>query len=170
MNKLTTTIFLSTTILFNTACTNVNSNIESSKSLENTEIFKANEVKDSSLERISLQIDSKDPSKEIEIELDANSSIKDKVNEILDRISEECFNGLPIEAKIVNNRVVEIELSEYDDESKKVSWKNDYLNDHMKKYTINVIVKNILEDRFKSETSSAKEVRIYYNDKLVTLD
>lgn len=169
MNKLTAAIFLSTTILFNTACANVN-NVESARSLENVDVSKTSEVTDDSLETITIQTDSKDPSKVIEIELDVNSSAKEKTNRILDNISEECFNGLPIEATIVNNNVVEIELTEYNDEKKSVSWQNDYLNKYTKKNTINLIVKNIIEDKFKSEVSSIKDVRIYHNDKLVTLD
>ena len=75
-----------------------------------------------------------------------------------------------LKATIVNNNVVEIELTEYNDEKKSVSWQNDYLNKYTKKNTINLIVKNIIEDKFKSEVSSIKDVRIYHNDKLVTLD
>ncbi|MBC5996281.1 hypothetical protein EAI30_10660 [Romboutsia ilealis] len=169
MNKLTATIFLSTTILFNTACANVN-NIESARSLEDVDVSRKSEVIDDNLETITIQTDSKDPSKVLEIELDINSSAKEKINRILDNISEECFNGLPIEATIVNNNVVEIELTEYNDEKKKVSWEDDYLNKYSKKNTINLIVKNIIEDKFKSEISYIKDVRIYYNDKLITLD
>ncbi len=102
MNKLTAAIFLSTTILFNTACANVN-NVESARSLENVDVSKTSEVTDDSLETITIQTDSKDPSKVIEIELDVNSSAKEKINRILDNISEECFNGLPIEATIILN-------------------------------------------------------------------
>ena len=60
MNKLTATIFLSTTILFNTACANVN-NIESARSLEDVDVSRKSEVIDDNLETITIQTDSKDP-------------------------------------------------------------------------------------------------------------
>ncbi|QJA08989.1 hypothetical protein HF520_08525 [Romboutsia sp. CE17] len=167
MNKFNTVIFLSTTILFGTACSNFN---ESTTDIQNLDNITAVESKTSNSETLAIQIDSKDASQFVEIEYDANSTNKEKVNLILSTISKECFNGLPIKASIVNNNYVEINLEEFKDDSKEISWKVDYLNEYAKFDTINLIVKNILQDNYKSKSLNIKEVSVYYNNELITLD
>ncbi|SCH03853.1 hypothetical protein [Romboutsia sp. 1001713B170207_170306_H8] len=169
MNKLLKTIFLSTTILFNTACTISDSNISGIDDLDKTKIAKFSS-ESSNLITIPIQIDFDDPSKIVEVKCSENDSIEEKVNLVLDTISKECFNSLPIKGEIVGNSVVEIELNEYDEESKKISWKRDYLNEYTKDYTINIIVQNLIQDTLKTETYNIKDVRVYYDDRLITLN
>ncbi len=114
MNKLLKTILLSTTILFNTACTKNDINISSIDSLDKKNITKFSS-ESNSLITIPIQIDFNDPSKIVEVECNKNSSIDEKVNLVLNTISKECFNSLPIKGEIVGNSVVEIELNEYEE-------------------------------------------------------
>lgn len=168
MNKLTKSIFLSTIILFNTGCSKTDNSVDEIKTANNSNIKVHTEERSNNIKCANIEINTIDSSKVVKLEYNIDSTLEEKVNLILKLISENCFSGLPMQGKITDYKVVEIDLKE--DESSKVSWEKTYLNDHTKDETINLIVKNILQEDFKFETNYIKEVRLYYDDNLITLD
>lgn len=53
------------------------------------------------------------------------------------------------------------------DEKSRVSWKDDYLNEQNIIYTINNIIKNVIQEE--DNSIWIEEVEIYYNGKLIEL-
>lgn len=179
MNKLAVILFLVTTTLLNTACTNNDyklsniSVIESDESLmkseNNLESNKNSQIKSGDIINLPIQISIKDLKETKYLPISDSSTLEEKINVILNAISKECFNGLPIKATVYGNDIAKLELLEIKDNDKnRYSWKDDYLNDNVKEYTINNIVKNILQEEYKG--TWIKEVQLYYNEKLITLD
>ena len=59
-----------------------------------------------------------------------NTTLEEKVNKVVSVISSECFSNLPMKVKIYGNDIAKIELLEFDESlNKRVSWKEDYLNE-----------------------------------------
>lgn len=94
--------------------------------------------------------------------------MEEKLNLIVNAISQECFNGLPIKASVYNENIAKVELLENDNLSSRVSWKDDYLNDQMKEYTLNVILKNILQEEYKGNW--IENIQLYYQGELISLN
>ncbi|CEI73506.1 MULTISPECIES: hypothetical protein [Romboutsia] len=113
----------------------------------------------------------KDDPKEVKyIEVKKDSTLQEKIESIIKVLSKECFNSLPMKVKLYpGNSKVRIELIEpKTDSESRVSWKKDYLNETTKEYTINTIVKNIIQEDYKGDW--IKEVQLYYDGKLISLD
>ncbi|OJT80196.1 hypothetical protein BM532_19795, partial [Clostridioides difficile] len=70
-----------------------------------------------------------------------------------------------VEVKEKDN-LVKINLIEPDKKSR-VSWKDDYLNEQNIIYTINNIIKNVIQEE--DNSIWIEEVEIYYNGKLIEL-
>ncbi|MDX5676900.1 hypothetical protein SIK98_15060, partial [Clostridioides difficile] len=81
--------------------------------------------------------------------------------------SNEYFNGLDMEVEVKEkDNLVKINLIEPDKKSR-VSWKDDYLNEQNIIYTINNIIKNVIQEE--DNSIWIEEVEIYYNGKLIEL-
>ncbi|MCQ7014377.1 hypothetical protein M9Y07_06145, partial [Clostridioides difficile] len=79
----------------------------------------------------------------------------------------EYFNGLDMEVEVKEkDNLVKINLIEPDKKSR-VSWKDDYLNEQNIIYTINNIIKNVIQEE--DNSIWIEEVEIYYNGKLIEL-
>ncbi|MCQ7012752.1 hypothetical protein M9Y11_17895, partial [Clostridioides difficile] len=79
----------------------------------------------------------------------------------------EYFNGLDMEIEVKEkDNLVKINLIEPDKKSR-VSWKDDYLNEQNIIYTINNIIKNVIQEE--DNSIWIEEVEIYYNGKLIEL-
>lgn len=112
-----------------------------------------------------------DNSKEVKyIEVSKNSTIEEKIECIVNILSKECFNGLPMKVTVyVKNNTAKVELIEPEKTSNSmISWKKDYLNGKTKAYTINTIIKNIMQEDYKGEWIN--KIQLYYKDKLISLD
>ncbi|MDX5687920.1 hypothetical protein SIK51_13350, partial [Clostridioides difficile] len=72
---------------------------------------------------------------------------------------------MEVEVKEKDN-LVKINLIEPDKKSR-VSWKDDYLNEQNIIYTINNIIKNVIQEE--DNSIWIEEVEIYYNGKLIEL-
>ena len=72
---------------------------------------------------------------------------------------------MEVEVKEKDN-LVKINLIEPDEKSR-VSWKDDYLNEQNIIYTINNIIKNVIQEE--DNSIWIEEVEIYYNGKLIEL-
>ncbi|MCR8745064.1 hypothetical protein [Romboutsia lituseburensis] len=184
MKKIAMTLFLIATTLLATSCTNdkqssniidekpssiiVNSDEKSLNISENT--VKGNELirKDNFIEMpISVMVNDVTTTKYIKV--DSKSSLEEKLNVIINGISQECFNGLPMNVTVFGKNTAKINLVEYKDSQKnRVTWKDDYLNDSTKEYTINTIIKNVIQDSYNGDW--IEKVQLYYNDELIQID
>ncbi len=185
MNKIAVSLLLISTTLLVSACTKENLNsdsiidVSSSKIINSNEPYLENEdikAKDSNDSKnnsgtikIPINIMSK-YSKDIEyLEVKEDSSLQEKLELIIKTISRECFNGLPMKVTVYAKNTAIIELKEPKDLSdSRVSWKTDYLNDVTKEYTINTIIKNIIQEDYKGEW--IEKVQLYYENELIQLD
>ncbi|NJA37357.1 hypothetical protein GSQ30_08700, partial [Clostridioides difficile] len=117
--------------------------------------------------KIPIEIISKDEKIVKYLQIDEESSLKDKLRLILDTLSNEYFNGLDMEVEVKEkDNLVKINLIEPDKKSR-VSWKDDYLNEQNIIYTINNIIKNVIQEE--DNSIWIEEVEIYYNGKLIEL-
>lgn len=116
---------------------------------------------------ISIPKDEKEQKDIKYLEVNEQSTLQEKLDLISNAISQECFNGLPINISVFNENIAKVELVEPDNSSR-VSWKEDYLNDQMKEYTLNVILKNILQEEYKG--SWIEKVQLYYQGELISLN
>ena len=168
MNKIVVSFILVSGLLLTTACTN-NSKIKESSiiDLNSSSIINSDESSNSKNSNytksksdninktkniikfpiILIPKDDKDEKDIKYLEVNEDSTLEEKLNLIVNAISQECFNGLPIKASVYNENIAKVELLENDNLSSRVSWKDDYLNDQMKEYTLNVILKKYLTRR-----------------------
>ncbi len=117
--------------------------------------------------KIPIEIISKDGKIVKYLQIDEESTLKDKLRLILDTLSKEYFNGLDMEVEVKEkDNLVKINLIEPDEKSR-VSWKDDYLNEQNIIYTINNIIKNVIQEE--DNSIWIEEVEIYYNGKLIEL-
>lgn len=182
MNKLAVTLLFITTTLLNIGCTNNNSVERTNVVSMNKDLIINNEDADkasvdsgdfkkedaSKLIDIPIILSSKYSKETKYLQIKEDASMQKKIEGILNVISKECFNGLPIKATVYGNDRAKIELMELEDKNNRASWKDDYLNEEKKGYTINTIVKNILQEEYKGNW--IKTVQLYYEDNLITLD
>lgn len=181
MRKITVSLLLIATIFVNVACAN-NDKFKDNKIIETeqTPIISSvesedNETASKSINKgakmidMPIQINSNGIDEIKYLELREDSSLQDKIETITKTISQESFNGLPIKATVCGSDIVKVELVELsDDKESRVTWKQDYLNEHTKESTIDNIVKNILQDGYKGPWID--KVKLYYNEELITLD
>ncbi len=185
MYKITIILFIIFSTLFNTACTlqpklRQGSTIEvDSPALSNEEIKleeKSNESKQTKkstniveIPIILMQDDNKEDKNIKYLQLEANTTLKEKINKVVGVISSECFSNLPIKVKIYGNDTAKIELLEFEDsENKRVTWQNDYLNENIREKTLKVLLENILQENYKGQW--IEKVQLYYEGELLSLD
>lgn len=173
MNKIIVTTVLLATLLLNTACTDYNNksqdiNIISESNNDNSlDINIKNN--DSKMIAFPIEFTSKDRRETVVVEIEKESNLQDKLELITNTMSEEAFNGLPMEATIDGEEMAKIVLKEpTDTKNNRFSWEKDYLNEPNKERTINTLVKNILQEQY--EGPWIKTVQLYYEEELITLD
>lgn len=184
MNKLAVTLLFITTTLLNIGCTNDNyslgrKDVVSTKNdliINNedneevsTDLSESKKSNTSNIIDIPIELLSKYSKETKYLQIKEDTTMEEKIEEILNVISKECFNGLPLKSTIYGDEMAKIELVELEDEkNNRASWKEDYLNEENKRYTINAIVKNVLQEEYKG--SWIKTVQLYYEEELITLD
>ena len=71
--------------------------------------------------------------------------------------------------KIYGNDIAKIELLEFDESlNKRVSWKEDFLNEDIKEQTLKVLLENILQEEYKGQW--IEKVQLYYEGELLSLN
>ncbi|RDY28895.1 hypothetical protein CHL78_002945 [Romboutsia weinsteinii] len=182
MKKLAVSLLLIATAIINVACASENSRIKDSKMIETDQvpIITRAESEDVRLEdnstekgtkmiKMPIQINSDGIDELRYLELKEDSTIQEKIDIMIKTISEECFSGLPLKVTIYNDNRADVELVELDPANEsRITWKDEYLNDKSKESTINIIVKNLLQDDYKG--AWIDKVKLYYNEELITLD
>lgn len=189
MNKLAVNLGVIATILLITGC--ASNDISDSSTIDSKSSYiiddthsqpleVAGEVngitKDSSKEnklvnpiKIPISMLSKDVKDIRFVEVEENSSLQEKVEAIINFISHEAFNDLPIKVNVDEPETAKVELVEPNNiENSRVSWKDDYLNEYTKEYTVNAIIKNIIQEGYKG--TWIKNVQLYYEGELISLD
>ncbi|MDK2563349.1 hypothetical protein QOZ84_07290 [Romboutsia sedimentorum] len=185
MNKRVVSLILISTTLLVSACTKENLNsdsiidVSSSQAINNNEFYLENEdttakdsndsKKNSGTIKIPINIMSKYSKDITYLEVKEDSSLQEKLEIIIKTISREYFNGLPISVTVYGKNLAKIELKEPKDLSNsRVSWKVDYLNEVTKEYTINTIIKNIIQEDYKG--AWIEKIQLYYENELIQLD
>ncbi|EJA6796557.1 TPA: hypothetical protein KRQ71_001396 [Clostridioides difficile] len=177
MNKIAVSFLIIATTLLSTACMDYSiSAVELVDSKESAVVKKDEDAKEETTSKminskkttkIPIEIISKDEKIVKYLQIDEESSLKDKLRLILDTLSNEYFNGLDMEIEVKEkDNLVKINLIEPDKKSR-VSWKDDYLNEQNIIYTINNIIKNVIQEE--DNSIWIEEVEIYYNGKLIEL-
>ena len=174
MNKIAVSFLIIATTLLSTAC--MDYSISAVDSKESAVVKKDEDAKEETTSKminskkttkIPIEIISKDEKIVKYLQIDEESSLKDKLRLILDTLSNEYFNGLDMEVEVKEkDNLVKINLIEPDKKSR-VSWKDDYLNEQNIIYTINNIIKNVIQEE--DNSIWIEEVEIYYNGKLIEL-
>ena len=177
MYKLTIILFIIFLTLFNTACT-LENKVKESSSIETNSSSMINEeakLEDKSIQ--NKQTKKTSSTVEIPITLMQDYIKEDKqvkylqieVNKVVSVISSECFSNLPMKVKIYGNDIAKIELLEFDESlNKRVSWKEDYLNEDIKEQTLKVLLENILQEEYKGQW--IEKVQLYYEGELLSLN
>lgn len=185
MNKLAVNLGLIATILLITGC-KIN-DISDSSTKDAKSSYTINDIQSAPLEsataktedrkkigkentiKIPINLLSKDV-KDVEyIEVKEDSSLEEKIEHIINFISHKAFNDLTMKVTVYKSEKAIIELIEPEDlENSRVSWKEDYLNEYTKEYTVNTIIKNIIQEGHKG--TWIKSVQLYYKDELISLD
>lgn len=190
MKKLSISLLILGVIILNTGCTSnsklKDSNVidlSSSSIIEYEEDIQMSEAsisdeKSNSITksintiRVPITLMSKDLKEEKNIkylEIDENGTLQQNVELIANAISKECFNNLPMNVIVYGKDIVKIELVEPENvEESRVSWKDDYLNENIKEDTLNIILKNILQEEYKG--TWIEKVQLYYEGELISLD
>ena len=178
MYKLTIILFIIFLTLFNTACTlenevtNSSSMINEEAKLEDKSIQNKQTKKTSSTVEIPITLmqDYIKEDKQVKyLQIEANTTLEEKVNKVVSVISSECFSNLPMKVKIYGNDIAKIELLEFDESlNKRVSWKEDYLNEDIKEQTLKVLLENILQEEYKGQW--IEKVQLYYEGELLSLN
>jgi hypothetical protein len=183
MNKLAVSLFLIATTLLTIASTNGDSSQDRIIDVEpysivdnNNEIYlqkeqvtMKNSINSQKTIKIPIHIASKDRNDTKYLEIKEDSSLQEKIENVISVISSECFNGLSMKVTVYGKSTAKVELIEpKDPNNSTVSWKDDYLNEYTKEYTINTIIKNIIQEEYKGEWID--KVQLYYENELIQLD
>lgn len=121
------------------------------------------------INKLKVEINSRERNYTKYIEVDKEKSNEELLQEIIDIISVECFNGLPIKAKVYPNNIAKIELLDPQNEKEHISsWEKDYLNNQTIDYTINTIIKNIIQNDYKGKW--IEKIQIYYKENLIQIN
>lgn len=190
MNKLSISLLIFCSILLNIGCTtnsklgdsniidlNSSSIIESDESIEKKEEDSSTEkikgiAKSTNTIKIPITLMSKDIREEKDIkylEINKEGSLQEKIELIVNAISKECFNNLPMKVTVYGKDIAKVELIEPENvQNSRVSWKDDYLNEYIKEDTLSIILKNILQEEYKGEW--IEKVQLYYEGELISLN
>lgn len=173
MKKSGIATILLTTQLLATGCNNYDSNISKFSNIneqkkDNLSISNTNNEGD--VIYFSIELVNKGKKEITSVTVNKSSSLNEKLGVIVDIMSEEAFNGLPMNVTIYGSDMAKIVLKEPNNssENSRFTWKKDYLNENNVDSTINIIVKNILQEQYKGPW--IKTVQLYYEDELITLN
>lgn len=190
MKRLSISLLIISVILLNVGCTTSSKlgdssiiDLSSSPIIENEESTQTNEADTSNKKsnsitktvntiRMPITLMAKDL-KEVKnikyLDINEDGTLQEKVELVVNAISKECFNNLPMNVTVYGKDKAKIELVEPENvEDSRVSWKDDYLNENMKENTFNIILKNILQEEYKG--TWIKKVQLYYEGDLISLD
>ncbi|MGL5348036.1 MAG: hypothetical protein ACRDA3_11850 [Peptostreptococcaceae bacterium] len=190
MNKLARSLLIICATLLTTACNDSNQikdsrmiDLDSSSVINNENKSNVEDDKSSkeglkntskSLETINLPIilmtkDVKDEKNIKYLEINENITIQEKIELTATAISKECFNSLPIKVSVDNGDIAHVDLIEPENvKNTRVTWKDDYLNEEIKEYTISIILKNLLQENYKGEWID--KVQLYHEGELISLN
>ncbi|MGO0882771.1 hypothetical protein ACTPDI_08260 [Clostridioides difficile] len=175
MNKIAVSFLIIATTLLSTACMDYKvDKVELVDARDSAVVKKGENIKEEAdtinpkrTAKIPIEIVSKDDKIVKYLQIDEESTLKDKLQLILDTLSHEYFNDLDMEVEVQEkDSLVKINLVE-PDEKGRVSWKEDYLNEQNIIYTINNIIKNVIQED--DNSIWIEEVEIYYNGELIEL-
>lgn len=175
MNKIAVSFLIIATTLLSTACMDYKlDKVELVDTGDSAVVKKGEDIKEEAdtinpkrTAKIPIEIVSKDDKIVKYLQIDEESTLKDKLQLILDTLSHEYFNDLDMEVEVQEkDSLVKINLVE-PDEKGRVSWKEDYLNEQNIIYTINNIIKNVIQED--DNSIWIEEVEIYYNGELIEL-
>ncbi|MGL6105281.1 hypothetical protein [Romboutsia sp.] len=190
MKKLSISLLILCSILINIGCTTSSklkdSNIidlNSSSIIENEESVQTNEMGTSEVKasnvtkatntiKIPITLMAKDIKEEKNVkylEVNEEGTLQDKTELIVNAISKECFNNLPMKVTVDRKDIAKVELIEPENvQNSRVSWKDDYLNEYIKEDTLSIILKNILQEEYKGKW--IEKVQLYYEGELISLN
>ena len=184
MKKIAIILFLIATTLLVTACekkeqsynykidekpSSIAVDSEKASQYEASSNIKEKPIKSSKIIEIPITTTSNEISTTKYVKVHEESSLQEKMQIIIDTISEIGFNDLPMNVKVYGKNIARIELIEHNSSQKsRVTWKDDYLNEDTKEYTINTIVKNILQEEYKGEW--IEKIQLYYEGELIEID
>lgn len=143
-----------------TKTNNNNNNDDSSKNTDNTVKFSIYKVDENSLEPNEIQ----------SISINENASLKDKLTQLAESVSDNNFDGLPIEIKSIDTvdgkKVATINLAD----SGSKTWVQKFQGSTGGQVTANTLIENFLQTNNKSNTEWIDGVKFLYNNEAIEYD
>ena len=140
--------------------TNNNNNDDSSKNTDNTVKFSIYKVDENSLEPNEIQ----------SISINENASLKDKLTQLAESVSDNNFDGLPIEIKSIDTgdgkKSATINLTD----SGNKTWVKKFQGSTGGQVTANTLIENFLQTNNKSNTEWIDGVKFLYNNEAIEYD
>ena len=140
--------------------TNNNNNDDSSKNTDNTVKFSIYKVDENSLEPNEIQ----------SISINESASLKDKLTQLAESVSDNNFDGLPIEIKSIDTvdgkKVATINLAD----SGSKTWVQKFQGSTGGQVTANTLIENFLQTNNKSNTEWIDGVKFLYNNEAIEYD
>ena len=140
--------------------TDNNNNDDSSKNTDNTVKFSIYKVDENSLEPNEIQ----------SISINENASLKDKLTQLAESVSDNNFDGLPIEIKSIDTvdgkKVATINLAD----SGSKTWVQKFQGSTGGQVTANTLIENFLQTNNKSNTEWIDGVKFLYNNEAIEYD
>lgn len=137
-----------------------NNNDDSSKNTDNTVKFSIYKVDENSLEPNEIQ----------SISINENASLKDKLTQLAESVSDNNFDGLPIEIKSIDTvdgkKVATINLAD----SGSKTWVQKFQGSTGGQVTANTLIENFLQTNNKSNTEWIDGVKFLYNNEAIEYD
>lgn len=137
-----------------------NNNDDSSKNTDNTVKFSIYKVDENSLEPNEVQ----------SISINENASLKDKLTQLAESVSDNNFDGLPIEIKSIDTvdgkKVATINLAD----SGSKTWVQKFQGSTGGQVTANTLIENFLQTNNKSNTEWIDGVKFLYNNEAIEYD
>lgn len=139
---------------------NSNNNDDSSKNTANTVKFSIYKVDDNSLEPNEIQ----------SISINESASLKDKLTQLAESVSDNNFDGLPIEIKSIDTvdgkKIATINLAD----SGNKTWVQKFQGSTGGQVTANTLIENFLQTNNKSNTEWIDGVKFLYNNEAIEYD
>ena len=140
--------------------TNNNNNDDSSKNTDNTVKFSIYKVDENSLEPNEIQ----------SISINESASLKDKLTQLAESVSDNNFDGLPIEIKSIDTvdgkKIATINLTD----SGNKTWVQKFQGSTGGQVTANTLIENFLQTNNKSNTEWIDGVKFLYNNEAIEYD
>lgn len=137
-----------------------NNDDDSTKNTANTVKFSIYKVDENSLEPNEIQ----------SISINENASLKDKLTQLAESVSDNNFDGLPIEIKSIDTvdgkKVATINLAD----SGSKTWVQKFQGSTGGQVTANTLIENFLQTNNKSNTEWIDGVKFLYNNEAIEYD